>query len=392
MLPVAMALGLALVIAVLALVSVGPGGQDVALAAPLSNGPDPSVITATKVVSASEPVIPGDYVDYIITIYNPGSDTFSIAMADVVSPPEGLIEEWGKDRTVGTFGTGTFVGGTDQYTGTVDYGTGTYAGTYAFVDGLVLSGTLQGDTTVVLTVHSRVRDSFSCGDIVNTARFWAWDPTVEALNAFTLTGTVPVVCTPAAPTNLSATGVSRTQVDLTWQDNSVNEQGFKIERLDDTNGASQWTQIGTVGPSVNTYPDTGRTCETPYYYRVRAYNAAGDSAYSNMANGTTLACLYTVSGRIVDDQGQGIPDVNVIFSQTFGASASQVEASATDANGDFTQGNVPDGTYTVTPGKSGYMFSPTSRQVKVEGADVTGVDFLGTTQPMVFLPIILKQQ
>jgi hypothetical protein len=96
-------------------------------------------------------------------------------------------------------------------------------------------------------------------------------------------------CTPAAPTGLTATPASQTQINLHWNDNSNNEDGFKIERSPD--GTTGWTQIGTVGPNVQDYPDTGLTCGTPYWYRVRAYNAGGDSPYSNVANATTVPCV-----------------------------------------------------------------------------------------------------
>ncbi len=97
-----------------------------------------------------------------------------------------------------------------------------------------------------------------------------------------------VVCTPAAPSGLAATPVSQTQIDLAWTDNSRNESGFKIERSPD--GTSGWTQIYTTTANVMTYNDTGLTCGTLSYYRVRAYNAGGDSGYSDMANATTIVC------------------------------------------------------------------------------------------------------
>jgi hypothetical protein len=93
---------------------------------------------------------------------------------------------------------------------------------------------------------------------------------------------------PLPPSNLIATPVSKTQIDLSWTDNSSHENGFKIERS--PNGSSDWTQIATVGANVTTYSDTTVVCDTPYYYRVRAYNASGNSDYSNIANATTFPC------------------------------------------------------------------------------------------------------
>jgi len=101
-------------------------------------------------------------------------------------------------------------------------------------------------------------------------------------------GSTTVVCVPAPPSDLTATPVSQTQINLAWADNSTNESGFKIERS--PNGTSDWTQIVAVGANVTTYNNTGVNCDTTYYYRVRAYNAGGDSNYSNTANATTVVC------------------------------------------------------------------------------------------------------
>lgn len=91
---------------------------------------------------------------------------------------------------------------------------------------------------------------------------------------------------PSAPSALSAAAISSIQINLFWTDNSANESGFKIERKTGAGGA--WAQIGTVGANVTTYADTsGLTPATTYTYQVRAYNAAGDSAYSNPASATT---------------------------------------------------------------------------------------------------------
>jgi len=92
---------------------------------------------------------------------------------------------------------------------------------------------------------------------------------------------------PAAPTNLYADAPACDQIDLSWTDNSDNEDGFEIERRTD---GSNFTQIDTVGANVNTYNDTALAEETQYWYRIRAYNDAGDSDYSTTASATTPSC------------------------------------------------------------------------------------------------------
>ena len=91
---------------------------------------------------------------------------------------------------------------------------------------------------------------------------------------------------PAAPSNLGALAVSSSQIDLSWTDNSNNEERFRIDRK--TIG-SMFEQIAAVGADETSYSDMWLVPATPYTYRVRAYNGAGDSAWSNEASATTFA-------------------------------------------------------------------------------------------------------
>lgn len=90
---------------------------------------------------------------------------------------------------------------------------------------------------------------------------------------------------PSVPSGLSATTISGTQIDLKWTDNSSNEDGFKIERGND--GIS-FTEIAQVTANITVYSNTGLAGSTKYYFRVRAYNLAGNSTYSSTASSTTF--------------------------------------------------------------------------------------------------------
>jgi hypothetical protein len=96
--------------------------------------------------------------------------------------------------------------------------------------------------------------------------------------------TTTFTATPLGPTNLVAQALTSTSIKLTWTDNATNETGYRIERSLD---GSSWTQLVTLGANVTTYTNTGLTKNKKYYYRVVAYNAAGDSPYSNVASATT---------------------------------------------------------------------------------------------------------
>jgi hypothetical protein len=95
---------------------------------------------------------------------------------------------------------------------------------------------------------------------------------------------------PAAPSNLAAQPVSNSQVNLTWTDNSVTPNqatGFYIE--ESPNGTTNWTQIATVGGT--SYPVGGLSANTTYYFRIRAYDPIGPSAYNTNGpvSATTLS-------------------------------------------------------------------------------------------------------
>jgi len=91
---------------------------------------------------------------------------------------------------------------------------------------------------------------------------------------------------PTAPSGLVATSAASDSISLSWLDNSNNETGFRIER--GTTSTGPFTQIATTSTGVTTYSDTGLTASTTYYFRVRANNSAGDSAFSSVATATTL--------------------------------------------------------------------------------------------------------
>jgi len=93
---------------------------------------------------------------------------------------------------------------------------------------------------------------------------------------------------PAAPTGLAGQSFKGNTVLLNWVDNANNEDGFKIERK---TGAGTFAEIVQVPANTTSYTDTPVTAGTTYSYRVRAFNAAGNSAYSNEISVTVVQVL-----------------------------------------------------------------------------------------------------
>lgn len=85
---------------------------------------------------------------------------------------------------------------------------------------------------------------------------------------------------PLAPTNLRAVSAGAGRIDLTWRDNSFDEEAFHIERSTD---AMSFTEIATVGANVTGYSDTSIQPNQTYFYRVRARRGPSFSEYSNIA-------------------------------------------------------------------------------------------------------------
>jgi hypothetical protein len=111
------------------------------------------------------------------------------------------------------------------------------------------------------------------------------------------------------PSNLTAIPVSGNQIDLTWQDNSDDEELFIVARLlDDTTiegieefvsggegrgeffGVFLWGVfglIGTVDANVTSYSDTTLTRDTEYSYVV--YSVGPSEGRTDVASATTLS-------------------------------------------------------------------------------------------------------
>lgn len=82
----------------------------------------------------------------------------------------------------------------------------------------------------------------------------------------------------SAPTELSAIPISLKQLELSWTDNSEDEDGFIIQR---SNSGMKYITIDTVGINMTSFVDTGLVVASTYYYRVYTYNDQSNSVFSN---------------------------------------------------------------------------------------------------------------
>ena len=122
---------------------------------------------------------------------------------------------------------------------------------------------------------------------------------------------------PTAPSGLSVSIVSESELSLSWTDNSSTETAFSIERSLD--GSTGWTVVQTTAANVTSWNDTGLSASTSYYYRVRAYDGSTYSAYTSTANAKTAPAVPTGFSATADP-----------------ADAAQIDLAWTDASSDET--------------------------------------------------------
>ena len=90
----------------------------------------------------------------------------------------------------------------------------------------------------------------------------------------------PLPLEPLAASKADAVLISSGSVQITWTDNSINEDGFRVERA--ASDAGPWTALVTTGPGVTSAQDaSGIPNQERVCYRVVAFNKAGDAAPSN---------------------------------------------------------------------------------------------------------------
>jgi hypothetical protein len=98
--------------------------------------------------------------------------------------------------------------------------------------------------------------------------------------------TLACIVVPNPPTNLIASVFSSTQINLTWQDNSSDETSFILERKSGLSPNAEFSTVATLSANTTTYSDQGLPTNQKYYYRVRAFNGAAYSFYSNISDAT----------------------------------------------------------------------------------------------------------
>lgn len=106
---------------------------------------------------------------------------------------------------------------------------------------------------------------------------------------------------PGAPTNLVATAVAYNQINLTWQDNADNEDGFRVGS--NIYGGSTYFEIADLPANTTSFEHSGLDPLETYRYYVQAYNDIGE-ANSNEVEATTLSGV-TILNYVLGERWNG---------------------------------------------------------------------------------------
>ncbi len=137
--------------------------------------------------------------------------------------------------------------------------------------------------------------------------------------------------TPSAPSGLTATALSTSEIKLTWVDNATYETGFKVERS--TSPGSGYSLIFTSTANATSYNNTGLSPNTTYYYRIRAFSSAGQSVYKE-ANATTFS-MYPDAPTSLTAATISISQIDLTWTDNSDNETGFVIEQATSASGPF---------------------------------------------------------
>ncbi|MDH4275722.1 MAG: carboxypeptidase regulatory-like domain-containing protein, partial [Gammaproteobacteria bacterium] len=137
-----------------------------------------------------------------------------------------------------------------------------------------------------------------------------------------------------------------------------------------TDASGQYTFVNLVNGDYTVTPTLANYTFAPPQIAVTVNGA--NVTNTNFSGTQTVVLTYTISGKITTGTNTALSGATVALSGAATASATS------DANGDYSFTNLANGSYTVTPTKSGYTFAPTNLPVTVSGVDVTNTNFSGT--------------
>ena len=198
----------------------------------------------------------------------------------------------------------------------------------------------RGGTQIAMATNSAYSDTGLSSSTTYTYTVCAYDAAANnsaqsgAAGATTLAAGQADTQPPTAPTNLTATAVSSSQINLSWTASTDNiaVAGYEVWR-----GS---TKVATV--TTNSYSDIGLAASTSYTYTVKAFDGASNiSTASTIASATTPAAGVgsgSLRVRVTGNDDTLVQNATVVLGNSNGG---MISFGTTDANGEYTFSNPP---------------------------------------------------
>jgi Concanavalin A-like lectin/glucanases superfamily len=263
----------------------------------------------------------------------PTSDQWNYAAVEIVAKQVATYSISGTISGVGGTGATVNLTGASAASTTADSG-----GNYTF------SGLANGSYTVTPSKTGYVYTPASQAVTVNGANVSAVNFGSTTAPTYSISGTISGVGGPAATVKLTGTGSASTTAD----------------------SGGNYTFSGFANGSYTVTPS-----KTGYIYTPPSKAVTVNGANVSAVNFSSAGQTYSISGTI---SGAGGPGATVNLTGALTASTTA------DSGGNYTFSGLVNGSYTVTPSKTGYIYTPPSKAVTVNGASVTAVSFSSTAQ------------
>lgn len=192
--------------------------------------------------------------------------------------------------------------------------------------------------------------------------------TLSSSQTANFTGTPLLYMISGRATDVNGNGIS--DVTITSSNSGTGQSGTAQT---DANG--NYTFSNSIQANTVTASKAGYSFDPTFVKCVGTYQGCGNIT----ANFTGATQTYTVSGRVMDGNGSVIANV---FLQLASSNNAVTRSATTDASGNYSFASVPSGlSYTVTPVKTGYSFSPSRLTINNLSANRTLFPLTGTTRP-----------
>jgi predicted esterase len=152
---------------------------------------------------------------------------------------------------------------------------------------------------------------------------------------------------PAAAEALVANALSASKIDVSWNDVADNEEGYDLYRS--ANNENNFVLLGKLPANTTSYSDTGLFANAVFYYKVKALNAGGESAFSNSDSAKTLNNLPTISALANRSVRFGTTTNLAVSANDPDGGAVTLSAANLPAFASFTDNGNGTGTLTLSP-------------------------------------------